>query len=74
MLEDDRAVGIGALNKDGWWNFERIDLFKALDDSIIFEKHARVTIKSTPPDGEFRIQSYSGKNLFSENEIQLKTG
>jgi len=53
LLKDE--VGIGALNKDGWWNFERIDLFKALDDSIIFEKHARVTIKSTPPDGEFRI-------------------
>jgi len=38
-LYDETSVGIGKLNEEGWWNFERIDLFRSIDDSIIFEKY-----------------------------------
>lgn len=31
---------IGKLDLDGWWNFERIDFFKYIDDSIVFRKQA----------------------------------
>ena len=55
-LSDERVAGIGALNEEGWWNFDRIDLFKSLDDSYIFEKYAKFVIKSTPLDGEFRVE------------------
>jgi hypothetical protein len=58
------VVGIGALNEEGWWNFERIDLFKSLDDSFIFEKNAHVTIRSTPANGDFRLTAEAqGLNL-----------
>jgi hypothetical protein len=44
---------IGKLELTGWWNFERIDFFKYLDDSIVFRKQAHVTIQSHPDSGEF---------------------
>lgn len=54
-LYQDRTIGIGYLSEDGWWGFDRIDIFKSLDDSILFEKQAEVVITSTPLDGEFRV-------------------
>jgi amino acid transporter len=64
-LEVEKDVGIGRLDQEGWWNFNRIDLFRSLDDSIIFEKHAEVTIASTPANGEFRLTAAidAGRNL-----------
>jgi hypothetical protein len=54
-LYQDRSIGIGTLNEEGWWNFDRIDIFKSLDDTLIFEKQCQVIISSTPRDGEFRV-------------------
>ena len=56
-LEPEKDVGIGRLDQEGWWNFNRIDIFKSIDDSFIFEKHADVIIASTPSNGEFRVSA-----------------
>ena len=71
-LHEERTIGIGQLDEDGWWNFDKIDIFKTIDDSIIFEKHAEITINSFPSDGEFRILDdtlvQQNKSLKIENE------
>lgn len=68
-LENNRTLGIGRLDEEGWWNFERIDIFKSLDDSLIFEKHADVKIASIPANGEFRLtNNLSGKNITASVE------
>lgn len=38
LYKIDRSFGIGQLSEDGWWNFDRIDIFKSLDDSFIVKK------------------------------------
>ena len=55
MYKIDRSFGIGELSEDGWWNFDRIDIFRSLDDSFIFKNQAEVTITSYPLDSEFRF-------------------
>ncbi len=54
---------IGKLDLAGWWNFERIDFFKYLDDSIVFRKQAQVTILSHPDSGEFQLSQTQGNIL-----------
>jgi hypothetical protein len=54
---------IGKLDLAGWWNFERIDFFKYLDDSIVFRKQAQVTILSHPDKGEFQLKQAQGNIL-----------
>lgn len=54
---------IGKLELTGWWNFERIDFFKYLDDSIVFRKQAQVTILSHPDSGEFQLTQAQGSIL-----------
>jgi hypothetical protein len=62
-LYQDRSMEIGKLDLAGWWNFERIDFFKYLDDSIVFRKQAQVTILSHPDKGEFQLKQAQGNIL-----------
>lgn len=52
-LHLDRDIGLGSINDEGWWNFERLSLFQSSSDS----DNIRVEVSiSAYPSGEFKIE------------------
>lgn len=70
-MQVDRSFGIGRLSLDGWWNFDRIDFFKSLDDSFLHTKNAEILIKSHPADAEFRISPDATVSLGADLDTSL---
>jgi hypothetical protein len=65
----DRTIGLGSINDEGWFNFERVQLTSS--DGIGFtETSVSVTIQSVPPTGEYK---FSGENTTSV-QIDNKVG
>jgi hypothetical protein len=58
-LHVDRVIGIGYLNEEGWWNFDRISLFQI--DTACKDCNDQYTVTvviqslSSNPGAEFKI-------------------
>ena len=55
----DRSIGVGTLNEEGWWNFDRISLFqndveKCPECNEIYT--TQVLIQSIPNTGQFKLK------------------
>jgi hypothetical protein len=61
---------MGSLGVDGWWNFDRIQVFASNDDFL----RASVTMQSYPTNGEFRLKddnNSTAKILITNSTVNI---
>ena len=66
----DKVIGLGHLNEEGWWDFQRLALFQndiAICPECNDEYFATVVMQSVPASGQFRVSGDDNQTATFEN-------